>query len=224
MNRPRPSAVAMWVAIVITAIAMVALFVRFIQLADESAELRGDLRSAEAQRNSLARSANALEHQIRTLGERPVTTVPSPAALPDLTEFDDPETQQRELQERERQQAERQERERQQRERQQREADQPERQQDEVQQDEIQDEEADDPEIQQDEDQEAEVQEDEIQNEEVDDPDPNSALTFAVEDNCNPADGDFVTDVGASWRRADGTLTLVLTCTTAPVPPPGQEP
>jgi len=143
-------------------------------------------------------------------------------------EIQEDEIQQDEVQEREDQEREQQDREVDQLERQDREFQNPEineleRQESEtddaeVQDDEVQDDEVQDEEIQESEDQEAEVQEDEIQNEEVDDPDPNSALDFQTRDDCNPVAGEFVTDASVSWERSPGVVTLVLSCTTAPVP------
>lgn len=51
-----------------------------------------------------------------------------------------------------------------------------------------------------------------------DDPDPNSALTFAVRDDCNPEQGHVVVDVGLSVQRGDGTVTYIVTCQTVQLP------
>ena len=99
---------------------------------------------------------------------------------------------------------------------------------------ETQDGETDDPETQDVEEQESEVQDPEVddpdpddpenQDPEVDDPDPNSALTFAIRDDCSPPAGEYVTDLGLSWERDGNTLTLVLTCTSAPAGPTSRWP
>lgn len=116
-------------------------------------------------------------------------------------EIQEPEIQEPEIQDRENQQSERQDPERQD----------PESQDGEVQDPESQDPETDDP----------EVQDPEIQDPEIDDPDPNSALNFAVSDNCTPPAGEIVVDVGLQVNRDPGVVTYVITCQTAPAPPPG---
>lgn len=181
-----------------------------------------------------ATAARRLAGQVTSLGGEPVVAPsalplpPPPGPLdqpdPDDPESQQPERQQPERQERERQQAERQQREEQQRERQQAEEQQAERQQDEIQQDEVDQPEPDDPEVDQPEPDDPDPDDPEQQDPEVDDPDPNSALNFAVDDSCNPPAGEFITDVSASWQRSPGTVTLVLTCTSAVVPPPGNQP
>lgn len=190
---------------------------------------RLDDQEQATQRNATA--ARRLAGQVTSLGGEPVVApsalpLPPPAGPLDQADPDDPESQQPEVQEDERQQPEHQETERQQRERQQverqdREFQNPdindlERQEAEQQDPEIDDPDPDDPETQ-----DPEVDDPDPNDPDPDDPDPNSALDFAVDDQCNPPAGEFVTDVGASWQRSPGTVTLVLTCTSA-APTPAQ--
>jgi type II secretory pathway pseudopilin PulG len=86
----------------------------------------------------------------------------------------------------------------------------PEAQDGELQNDELQDPEPDDPEAQ-----DPEIQDPEQQDPEIDDPDPNSALNFEVADNCTPANGEVVVDVGLQVSRSPGVVTYTITCQTA---------
>lgn len=191
--------------------------------------LSGRLDDQEQATQRNASAARRLAGQVTNLGGEPVV---APSALPlppppgplDEPDPDDPESQQPEVQQPEVQQPEHQQGERQQSERQQPEEQQPERQQGEIQDEETQDPEIQDPEIDQPEPNDPDPDDPEQQDPEVDDPDPNSALDFQVDDQCNPPAGEFVTDMSASWRRGPGTITLVLTCTTAAPPPPGNQP
>lgn len=90
-----------------------------------------------------------------------------------------------------------------------------ERQQPEVQDPEVPDAEPDNPDPN-----DPEVQDPEIQDPEVDDPDPNSALDFRVDNQCNPPDGTVVADVNLTIERSPGVVTFILNCTTADPPGP----
>lgn len=207
-------------AVAVLVVGLLGLAVVTLATANQAQEQTVEARAARA---DLLRRAQILETQVRRLGGKPAVSVPEAAPpqqpLPDVLEIQQPEHQERERQQPERQQDERQNPERQSAERQQGEA-----QEAETQQDEVQDPEEQEPEIQDPEVDDPEQQDPEVQDPEIDDPDPNSALTFNVEDNCNPADGEFVTDVSAAFRRDPGTLTLVLTCTTAVPPAPPAQP
>lgn len=205
-----------------------ALFMAVIVLAVVSIQREGKI-------NELAAGYTALQEQNRICNRNPQDPICGQPVAPPVTdivdeaevqegELQNEELQEREIQDQEVQEREEQEAERQQGERQQDESQQAETQDEELQQDEEQEAEEQEAEVQDEEEQEPENQEPEeqeaeVQDEEVDDPDPNSQLNFQVDDQCNPAPGETITDVSASWQRSPGTITLVLSCAVAPAQP-----
>jgi type IV secretory pathway VirB10-like protein len=166
--------------------------------------------------DAIIRALDATVHEAnrRIIAEGGQPVDPPPVPVPD----DERELQEPEVQEPEVQQFEFNDPEIQELERQDPEAADAETQDPDVDDPETQDVEVQDSEEQEPEEQEAEQQDAEAQDPEIDDPDPNSLLTFGIDDQCTPANGHYVTDYSARWVREGDTLTLVLTCTAAPAP------
>lgn len=174
-----------------------------------AAQLEAEQAQTEAQASRRALRSQC-EAGIRSACDQ-LRTLPTPSA----PETDDPETQDPEVQEPEVQEPERQDPERQDPETQDPESQDPEAQDGDPNDPETQDAEVDDPEIQ-----DPEIDDSEQQDPEIDDPDPNSAIEFRAADNCAPAEGHVVSDVGLTVSRGDGVVTYTITCQTVAVPGP----
>lgn len=196
-----------WVFAGAAAVGLLLMFgfiARVIALADAQEEGRKDRADLRSDVGALDDALKRANKRLIKAGESPVTPpVAPPADEPEVNDPDpdDPDPDDPERQDSERQQSERQDGETQERERQDADPDDP---------DPTNDPDPDDP----------DPDDPETQDPEIDDPDPNSALTFAVDDRCAPPDGFVVTNVDLTIERQPGTVTFVLTCSAVEQPGP----
>jgi hypothetical protein len=152
--------------------------------------------AAEALRDQCAKGIASACHQLIGLEHLPLDEPEQQEVEVQESEVQEPEIQEAEVQNPERQNVERQDFD----------PDDPE-----VQESEVDDPDPNDPEMQ-----DPEVDDPEVQDPEIDDPDPNDFMSFNVIDQCDPPDGELVTNVDISWDAA--TTSLVLTCESSPWP------